>query len=90
MLRTKTARSIIPFFNLLAHSKWMNLVRIDAWYLVILLGATYRRNGKLCVVKVMRFVLRKHYAILIYVFGLRLNLVYSTSPYYAIFNYAIS
>ena len=26
----------------------------------------YRRNGKLCVVKVMRFVLRKHYAILIY------------------------
>ena len=28
----------------------------------------------------MRFVLRKHYAILIYVFGLRLNSVYSPSP----------
>ena len=26
----------------------------------------YRRNGKLCVVKVIQFVLRKHYAILIY------------------------
>ena len=36
----------------------------------------------------MRFVLRKHYAILIYAFGLRLNSVYSTFPYYAILIYA--
>ena len=27
MLRTTIARSTIPFFNLLASSKWMNLVR---------------------------------------------------------------